>query len=194
MFEVDEKIFAYLAGLIDGEGSIMIKKSTYRMRSPRWKDMIHPEYSPRVTMKNTNKEVIFLLKRVFGGSVRKDRKVYQGKNSFKSKRVMWAYDVHDRQAYNLVRALYPYLIIKKPQAEVILELEYAKMNAKRVHTPGFYGKPYNSETIARFEELYQKIKRLNRDPEYYEMVRKRLERSYLRMRMLDNIISGDVVL
>jgi DNA modification methylase len=156
------ELLAYLAGIIDGEGSLSIKKSTYRMRSEKHRDMKHPEYSPRVSVKNLNKDVLMLLRQEFGGCVYREKQIYQGRNSFKRNRILWAYDVHSRRAYNLVKTLYPFLIIKKPQAEIILQLEQVKKDAKREYSPGFYGKPYDKETIDKLESLYQKMKKVNR--------------------------------
>jgi len=156
----EKELLAYLAGLVDGEGSLMIRKSTYRMRTP--KDMKRPQYSPRVGMKNINKTVLLLLKTKFGGIVFEEKRIYNSKSGFRRNRKLWCYDVHDRQAYNLVASLYPYLIIKKPQADTIFQLLEAKKVATREHSSSFYGKPYDDASVDRFEELYQKIRRLNR--------------------------------
>jgi len=154
---VDEKILAYLAGLIDGEGSIMIKKSTYRIRSPKYNDCVNPGYFIRVTMKNINKDVMELLKKTFGGSVWEDRKVYTSKNGFQTRHRLWCFDIHDRHAENMLRLLYPYLIIKKPQAEIALKLVEMKREARKA----LVGNAYPPQFVQKFEELYHEIKRLN---------------------------------
>jgi len=160
-----ESYLSYLAGILDGEGSIMVKKTTYRRRSERWRDMISPEYFARVSVKNANEEVIGLFEENFGGRKWQDKRPYPSKGGFRTNKRMWCYESTCRQATNLVERLLPYLRIKKPQAEKIIELREAKKRARvsprKKDETGFHGKPYRDETVAEFERIYQEVKRLN---------------------------------
>lgn len=161
----DEIIFAYLAGLMDGEGSFMIRKSFYRVRNKKYGDCKNPMYTPRVGVKNTNREVIELMKSIFGGHMSKEKRVYQSKNGHKRRKILYIYNAEHRIALNICEKLLPYLIIKKEQAKLLLELDKLKEKAKKDRDKsikGFHGKPYKKEYIEKFEELYQRVKELNR--------------------------------
>ena len=91
---------AYLAGLIDGEGCIVIKKnkSTNRLYN----------YSLRLTVQMYHKDVIYAIYCRFGGNI----------HILKNK--IWFWDIGGLDAGDLLKELLPYLIVKKEQAELAL--------------------------------------------------------------------------
>jgi len=97
---------AYLAGLLDGEGSIgFIKK-----------------IRPRVSVYNTDRKVMDWLVENVGGKV--------GQDSARGRVpcMRWSLDAA-RNVYGLCKAVLPYLIIKKHKAEEVmkfLEVKYGK--------------------------------------------------------------------
>lgn len=115
--------YAYLAGILDGEGYVGIKKSTYGMRHGHCKS---PMYSERVQVKMSVKEIPELFQKEFGGGLMQDRKIYQSKTGFTNNSKMWVYRATDVVASNLLKTLLPYLRLKKPQATYCLKLRKSK--------------------------------------------------------------------
>jgi len=145
----------YLAGLIDGDGSILIKKTTYRIRNPKYKDCVNPEYFPRIQIKLTTPQPLFLIKEKYGGSLYMEKRIYRGKNSYKPTKPLWVYNANHKIAMKIIKDIYPFLIIKRKQAECLIELEKLKKEARK-------RRPYPKHIVKKFEELYLKVKRLNR--------------------------------
>lgn len=160
----NEIILAYLAGFVDGEGSLMIRKNNYRITNPKYGDCKNPQYSPRVGVKNTCEEPLVLLKETFGGHLQLNKKIYPSVSGFKSNKPLYVYNAEHNIAYSIVKTLLPYLIVKKKQAETLLKLRDSKKDATKNRDKtdkGFHGKAYRQESISDFEELYQEVKRLN---------------------------------
>lgn len=115
---------AYLAGIIDADGTIGIKKNSYAMRVV--KDCEQATYSERVCVRQVEPEAVNLLHRLFGGSHRiDDPNAKRGKPLF-------SWQVTDIKAANLLRLLLPYFRIKKKQAENCLDLRSLKEQSKRL--------------------------------------------------------------
>ncbi len=99
---------AYLAGLIDGEGTITIAVSKH-------KDWV--EMRPLVAIANTDRRLLDYLKNLLGysysASERKPRKENWSSGYLIETRGM-------KEAYELLRKILPYLIIKREQAETVL--------------------------------------------------------------------------
>ena len=113
-----ETLLAYLAGCIDCDGSISIKRSTYAMRVRG--DAHVPVFSERVMFAQVYSGLPELLKQTFGGS-------YQiQKSPSTNGRPVYHWQVTDRQAVACVKALLPYLQVKQKQAEMVLELRQLK--------------------------------------------------------------------
>jgi hypothetical protein len=111
MFETSSVTkLAYLAGIIDGEGCIAIRKSkrTGTCKSTR--------YAAAVTVGNTSRHLIEQLVGTFGvGCV-----TYRYPT--KTKRACYLWSLPSRGAREVLRAVQPYLIVKREQAAVLLEL------------------------------------------------------------------------
>lgn len=151
-----KELFAYLAGIIDGEGYVGIKRSTWGMRNRT--DVKNPIYSERVGIKMSTKEPLDLFKANFGGSLCRDKKIYQSKTGFKTNKVMYVYLATDRIAVKILEATLPYLIIKKRQAKLTLKLRKSKNDpeARRIGSPA---RRVMMPHIVRYREfLYNQIK------------------------------------
>ena len=94
---------AYMAGLFDGEGCI----SLARHSSGRY-------YNVACYIVMTNEYILQLFCFRFGGRV--SRKYNRPMNP--KHQPYWRWSISSRQAYHFLKTIYPYLIIKKPQAEV----------------------------------------------------------------------------
>ena len=157
MSAVDVALLAYCAGVIDSDGTIGIKQSTYAMRVVG--DSSQATYSERIKVKQVEPEAVTLLHQLFGGSFRIE------KSSLKSGRPFYAWQVTDLQCTNVCRALLPYLRIKLRQAENVLELRSVKdaSRAARWKRPkGQTGASRRSEEhTAAMHAAYVKSKGLN---------------------------------
>ncbi|MDP2730270.1 MAG: LAGLIDADG family homing endonuclease [Dehalococcoidales bacterium] len=103
--------FAYVAGIIDGEGSISI----YRMLSRSSKRRMR--YSLLVTVTNTNEWLIQWLKMSFGGSI---CKVIPRQTNWKPQ---YRWSLSTRQAADFLKLIKPYLHLKRPEAEIAIAFQ-----------------------------------------------------------------------
>jgi hypothetical protein len=161
---MDELMKAYLAGCIDCDGSISIKRSTYHMRA--LKDAGQPVYSERVMFKQVTPQVTELLKQYFGGYYRVERP------SAKNGKPLYAWQTTDLQAIKCIEILMPYLRVKKAQAQLIRELRTLK-NVPRIKVGTFtmrnrWGaeitiprRIVDPQIILQKDILFSKIKALN---------------------------------
>jgi hypothetical protein len=133
----------YLAGFLDGEGGIQITKSLRKDREYRL--ALHPT----IYFSNTNRLVMEALKRWL--NLRSMIVVRYGKRRYKS-----IYTLHITGIKNissLLTKLTPYLIVKRKQAEIMLE--YCKNRLS--HYRG-KSRRYNRKEI----RLYRTLIRLNK--------------------------------
>lgn len=102
----------YIAGLLDGEGNLQLKKRQQRGNSIGGKAAIY----------NTNQEVILWLKENIGGVARlQDRSAQGWKNC-------WIWEIYRAQDLKIfLEALLPYLIIKRDTAATILAVLNEKL-------------------------------------------------------------------
>ena len=113
---------AYCAGVIDSDGYIGVKRSTYSMRIT--KDSGQPTYSERVCVKQVEDEAVQLLRSLFGGTLT------LAKPSAKKGRPLHSWQVTDKRAAACLLALLPFLRIKRQQAENCLSLRRVKEASK----------------------------------------------------------------
>jgi hypothetical protein len=135
-----ELSLAYFAGLIDGEGYLGIKRDGIKGRG------LSPVYIERLSVGNTDKPILEMLMEYFSCG----RLYYR--RSVSSRNEWWLWDVVNRQAVSVLKQIYPYLRIKKIQAELIFALSESKMPQRFRLTP---------ETIAYRDSLVDKIKSLH---------------------------------
>jgi hypothetical protein len=102
-------LLAYFAGFFDGEGSAMLINRRHRAKTRSW--------VIRVSVSNTVREPLDLLAVTFGGSVS------LAKNKNPTHRDNWMWRTESAKARAFLHAVYPYLRIKRPQADVIFAYE-----------------------------------------------------------------------
>jgi hypothetical protein len=125
---------AYLAGIIDGEGTIGIYK-------------LNKQHHVRLVITNTNSDLIQWVHQRVGGSVRPtDKRVAHHKQGFQ----VVAYG---REATPILQACWPYLVVKRAQAELALsfQAEYISFRGRRV----------DDAVLARREAMYLESLALN---------------------------------
>ena len=111
MLMTTKEKYAYTAGFVDGEGYIgMVKRYDKTGKEPFY-------VVPVVKIANTDYEVLYFLKKEYGGYIGKERTDKKAKNSKPSR--MW--ELRNRKSVEefLVK-ITPYLIIKKERADIVL--------------------------------------------------------------------------
>jgi len=152
---------SYLAGIIDGEAYIGIKRSDWGMRN---RDDVHcPTYSERVQIRLSNlpenEKVLQILKDNYGGRLYAEKKIYQSVSGFNTNHKMLLYAASDRVATAIIKDVYPYLIIKKFQASVILKLRKNKESKQARMRGGKNSRRKLSKKILNYrEQLWMSIK------------------------------------
>lgn len=101
--------YAYLAGIIDGEGCIRLQKAKSKGGSI--------SYTPSVSVGMTVDYIPKLFHFAFGGSF--STRVYKDRPQWKHPHRWFA---TGEVAYACLTAIYPYLVIKKPQAHAAIQL------------------------------------------------------------------------
>lgn len=145
--EISDKLAAtnYLAGIVDGEGTIQVDVPRPSKRN----------YFAAVYITNTNKELLEMLKKEFGGFI-------QGpyKNGLRSKliyRLVW----HGKATRPLLEALLSskWFFVKRRQAELALEFERLR---EQNYRNNLSKRGYGDELRATFIRIRDEIKHLNK--------------------------------
>lgn len=136
----------YLAGIIDGEGTISITK-TNAYKNKDWS----PVYNLKVSCINKNYDVISMLKKNFGGWIGNDK-------------ICWRWSVTCLKALKTIKMLIPFLIIKNKQAQLGLEY-YKKYFFRQKNGFSKGGKvPFLLKNIInKREEVFIKMRNLNKN-------------------------------
>lgn len=139
-----ETELSYLAGIIDGEGTIFIqKKLDKRVETESW------TYWPRVQVCNTNEAVMQWIHQIFGGLLYKKERSHLKRNW----KCQFEWYTKPSLIDELLPLLIPYLIIKKPQAEIMMKFRKSFSSKIRIKvTP---------EIQSFREECMSKLKHLN---------------------------------
>ncbi len=147
-----------LCWLIDADGTIGIKRSTYRMRVV--KDSTQPNFSERIHIRQVERAGIEILAATFGGNIRvEDPSAKRGRSLFR-----WG--LTDLKASHALREMLPFLRIKRTQAVNCLALRALKETSKRRRTAigrGHVGSSCRPAEISdEMEKCYLYAKWLNR--------------------------------
>lgn len=127
---------AYVAGIVDGEGTIYINK-----RKPR-NENSSPSYCLFVAIHNSYKPLLEWVKLIYGGSVYKTP-------SPKEHRQMWMWVVSNKKAHLFLHKILGYLLIKEKQA--IKAIEFYESDIKN------WGKKKIPQEILEKREYYRQL-------------------------------------
>ena len=119
MIETDN---AYAAGIVDGEGCIQISTTTKRT----WL---------AIGVANSDPRVCVWLSERYGGKVHQQKPRTQ---NGKPTRIMYTWYVGSAAAGNFLKTIYPYLVIKKEQADIALAFLTTKGTGGQRVEPGDY--------------------------------------------------------
>lgn len=141
MFNLNDKQIGYIAGIIDGEGTICLSKCV-------WKNRHEVYFRPFIKIANTNLDMLFYIQRILGvGSIALESESI-GK---------WKACHTLRFSANMIRTFLPViidsLIIKKQQA--LLLNEFLKFSNRS------NGRNFKSLNRDKYNFYYEEIKRLN---------------------------------
>ena len=104
---------SYLAGIIDGEGSIYIGNFSCNKTTKL------PYYQTNIQVANTDKRLIDWLKETFGGLVNtRTRK----QTPINSRKTVYMWTISGDRLTHICEEILPYLICKKRQAEIMLKM------------------------------------------------------------------------
>lgn len=145
-----ETTIAYLAGLIDGEGYIGIKRTTRR-------DATSPIYHERIQVRMVHEGAIALLASTLGGNY------YREKAHANNGRPLFCYQASDAKAAAILERVLPYLIVKRESAENVLRLRASKNDPRaRLRGGRTQRRLMDAEVLAERESIYLRAKDLNR--------------------------------
>lgn len=134
----------YFAGLLDGEGTPSIIKVKGKYKAP------FKYYEAVVSITNTVREPLELLKKHYSGCVSLMRKENRGPTGKVGKPLyVWAAMCY--KAYIFLKDTYPYLIIKRNRAEIVMRLQERIKNT---------GQALSDDEISTREQLFQECKKL----------------------------------
>ena len=144
-----ETDLAYLAGILDGEGCIHIKKNK-RKDCPKG-----VQYQLGVSVRMSSENICRLYQTFFGG------RIYQCKKYKSYHKQLWQWIVTACQASDFLKAVSPYLVEKKEEALLGLKFQSAKspVKAEKGHR-GFIGQ--GDEVVAIEEAQYILMKNLKK--------------------------------
>jgi hypothetical protein len=137
----------YIAGVIDGEGSISIIKASTKYNF---------SYQLRLIVTNTDYRMLKWLKDTigYGNVLERKRKVSNPKWSN-----VYIYAITANKAKDLLKAIYPYLVIKREQADIAIEFTKTILNQKN----NIYGcKGMKEEILKKRQDFKNRINFLNR--------------------------------
>lgn len=141
-------LYAYMAGIIDGEGSISIVSSAK-----------HKPYIPKITVSNTNYEMIDLFEKEFGGKVRRRSWSSNQKNINENWKDAYEWTLIHQKAAKVIECLYPFLRIKKTQAILLLRL--ARLKHKYNGAQRRWDKELDIKCMRVYEKIKLRCKKLN---------------------------------
>ena len=135
--------WAYFAGILDGEGSIMLIHHFPRVGNNKYEF-----WQPTVRVSNTDERLIYWLQERFEGS-----HIFL-RNNRPQQRDAWAWQARTAEISHILEGAMPYLILKWEQAEIVLEYcATHKYVGRRGHPP---------EMVARRRKMAERLKELNR--------------------------------
>ena len=132
-----ETQLAYVAGIIDGEGCIRVNRQGAN----------RPVVRVHVT--NTSKLLVSTLEEWFGGYVWSEDKSY-----IPNAKLRYVWEVSAIQAEEFLRLVEPYLLLKKEQARIALQIRETMVRRGRT--------PVAPDVLARRETLAAELRKLNK--------------------------------
>ncbi len=141
MKRTNNTVRAYVAGFIDGEGSVRIQKQTHHHRF---------QYYPVVAIYNTHKPVLLWIKSYYGGTLEEEF----GRKSKVMKKRIYRLRFNKEEIKFILNDILEYFIIKQEQAKICLLMFKKLILQKKRNNKGQIQKISEEELSAR-ESLFQ---------------------------------------
>ncbi len=145
---MDKDYLIYIAGFFDGEGCIGL------YGYPPNRGLTSHNIRLMVSVSNTKREVLDGLKTNFGGGV---TLMSKSKTSIKWKKC-YQWRVTGKQAETFLKSIYPFMRVRKPQAEVALKY---RETVRDIYHHETLGKPMDLGIIEKRRGYYNRMKQLN---------------------------------
>jgi hypothetical protein len=141
--EVPEVVLGYMAGVVDGEGCVAIRKSRYKKRKT---GEVVEYFHSQIVIVNAHRGIIELFKEYFGGHIHTREK----EKSYYMQTYSW--HLGHRAGIAFLKKIMPYLIVKREQARLVILCQ--EMNDSRI--------PFDQkeEIRNRQQELFYEVKEL----------------------------------
>lgn len=162
-----ETDIAYIAGILDGEGYIGVKKTQpYKVQG-----RVTPGYHARIGVKMVSEEAIRFISETLGCWYWQEKRP-QPSNG----RPMFVLQATDKKAEEILRIVLPYLRVKREMAETVLALRELQREGMKHRTkitghknfPNRFGterivavKSFSDEYVARCDAFWARCKELN---------------------------------
>ena len=141
---------AYLAGIVDGEGSLVIGNYSSNKKT----GAVH--YHTTLEVNNSGKELIDWIHKTFGGSVLE----YTPKQHAKNCRLqVYRYIANGDRLTHICELIHPFVTIKKRQVEIMLKMRETYKPTHKAGQQGFRG--LNDEIIAYRQSLLLELRSLH---------------------------------
>lgn len=135
---------AYLAGIIDGEGTINLTKYTVNG-------------VPQITIYNTDLRLLRWIENNFGGHIN----LGHAKPRTKKRKLGYKLRIFGDKAVNILRMVHPYLLLKKEHAELVILWKLIKGQGVQRDIKGKYRRLTDGEKKQR-EYIIPEVRKLNR--------------------------------
>lgn len=161
-----ETDIAYIAGLIDGEGYIGIKKD----KGYKCQERKTPGFHARLQIRMVDEPAIKFIAESLGGWY------YKEKPNCANGRPLYCYQASDKKAGEICRTILPYLRIKKESANTLLQFRDLQSEGPKHRTkvvgfrnfPNSHGtirrianKSFSDEYVSMCDSFYLRCKELN---------------------------------
>lgn len=158
---------AYIAGIVDGEGYIGIKKTSAHKCQGR----VNNGYHARIQIRMVDEPAIKFISETLGGWY------YKEKPSVTKGRPLYCFQASDKSAESVLKTILPFLRVKKESAETVLNLRRIQAGSRKHRTkitgyrqfPNKYGTArtvanmsFSDEYIQSVHALYERCKALNK--------------------------------
>ena len=134
--------YSYLAGLVDGEGYLGITTKGIRVNGRN-------KYQVIIRIQMCDKEIIEYLSSFLNVKIANH---YRDHPIWKD---AYSVTLYDNRATEFIKKIYPYLRVKKKQAEIIIEFRKSITRGRN------QSNPVTLEMIDKQDELYNKIRFIN---------------------------------
>lgn len=140
------EVAGYLAGIVDGEGNIGLLR---RNPKPQCGE-INPTFLDYVKVTNTDYRLLSWIKEHVGAG-----SIYAESRNKERSRKVYTWHISSKPCLIFLRQIYPFLVVKKEQADVIFQFRMTIDQAR----PCKYGMP--EDTIKERERLCSEMVRLH---------------------------------